>query len=313
MKKKSLFKILVFTPAVLLTACGYGLKEVYTGIPYNSTNFEANYYNVWDKAINHNSGDNNITETKKEIELDYVKDSVFTRLENKSFEEDYMHFKNCEPLNWEEYHYTYDKVAPEEGLAYGPAVALKNVDNSFKYGVKSKLFDGQMFCNGDYQQSRTQVGPSNIGKYNGFGIQFSKECTDSSYFMCNFKCSVVTDKNQNIGYFNTDLKIKLGFYLKNNEGYTYIPVTYVIEKVPTNSGDDHFMPPFSGRLTSYVCFGFKLNDTYLNLSRLAGFSFEYELIDVYKPDTHKTFDPGEDTMFHSIMLYEVSLPHSTWH
>lgn len=316
MKKLSVSKLIILLPTLFLTACGYGLKEIYKGIPYASANFLENYYNVWDKEINYNN-DKSITERKETRTLEDVKDFVFTRLENDDYNDSYNNFKVCEP-NWANYAYTYDKEEPDDGLrqAYGPAVSLGKIDKSFKYGVASKLFDGQMFCNGDYQNSRTQVGSSNKSKYSGFSVKFDKECTYSEYFMMNFKCSIVTDENQNLGFYLSDLTLNLGFYLKNNNGYTYVPVTYDIVDVPTNSGDDHFLPPFSGRLTSYVCFGFKLhsmdNDNLLDLTRLAGVSFEYKLNSVHKK-SGEVFDTTPDNVHHAIMLYEMSLPHSTWH
>lgn len=315
MKKLSVSKVLILLPTLFLTACGYGLKEIYKGVPYASYNFEENYYNVWDKEINYNN-EKSITEKVEARVLDDVKDFVFTRLENSDYEESYTNFKTCES-NWASYAYTYDKDEPEqENLhAYGPAVALGKIDKSFKYGVVSKLFDGQMFCNGDFQNSRTQVG-STSSKYSGFSVKFAKECSYSEYFMMNFKCSVITTENQNLGRYESDLTLRLGFYLRNNNGYTYVPVTYVINDVPTNSGDDHFLPPYSGRLDSYICFGFKLhateNDNLLDLTRLAGISFEYELNKVHKKSGEE-FDTTPDNVMHSIMLYEISLPHSTWH
>ena len=42
MKKSFLFKLLIIAPALIVTSCGYGLKEVYSGIPYNSTNYFEN-------------------------------------------------------------------------------------------------------------------------------------------------------------------------------------------------------------------------------------------------------------------------------
>ena len=311
--KKTISKLILFVPMLVLTSCGYGLKEVYKGIPYASSDFDKNYYDVWKDEINYKSGSSKITKTETERVLEDDKDKVFTKtydVENKV-----NYFKYCEPA-WEKYAYTYDKSEPSEGdkKAYGPAVRLSDVDKSFKYGVSSKLFDGQMFCNGDFQNSRTQVGPSNKGTHNGFGLTFERECSYSEYFMCNFKCSVITDQSQNLGYQTTDLTLKLGFYLKNDTGYTYIPVTYRIKDVPTNSGDDHFLEPYSGRYTSYICFGFKLFDgsqaseSCLNLNRLAGFSFEY----IHNGDSYSDAHAGEN-ISHAVMLYEVSLPHSTWH
>lgn len=316
--KHSASKILLIFPSLVLTSCGYGLKEVYDGIPYNSTNFTENYYMVWDKNIDYRKDNNSITKTEEKRILDYDKDKVFLRMND---DDDYKHYQECEK-NWLTYEYTYDKVEPEvtNKKAYGPAVRLSNQDSSFKYGVSSKLFDGQMFCNGDFQHSRTQVGSTNLGNYGGFAVRFAKECSYYEYFMCNFKCSYVTSLSQNLNFHYSDITLKLGFYLRNEQGFTYVPVEYDIEKVPTNSGDDHFVPPYSGRLSSYICFGFKLHqekdDGLLDLSRLVGISFEYQLNKIWtssNPSTEVDLNPSEYTPYHSIMLYEISLPHSTWH
>ena len=310
-----------------ISACGYGLKEVYKGIPYNSPVFAENYFTSWDKAIDYRKSGNSITKTANERIITKNNDLAFEYLESSLHEDDYKNFQACEPL-WNDYAYVWDKYEPTElgKKAYGPSVSLNKADNSFKEGVRSKLFDGQMFCNGDFQQARVQVGSIASG-YSGFGLQLGKECYSSSYFMLNFKCSLVTDKNQNISRHMTDLKLKLGFYLKNDNGYTYVPVSYTFTGAPTNSGDDHddtwpAETRYRGRINNYVCFGFKLHDDkdtankYLDLSRLAGFSVEYELIDVYKMEGTKRVSyvaPAGETMYHSMMLYEVSLPHSTWH
>ena len=326
MKKHLVFRLLSLSSVLAITACGYGLKEVYDGIPYNSTNFVENYFTTWDKAIDYRKGGNSITETKTERVLSKHNDLVFEYLEDVKHEDDYKNFQKCEP-NWLNYAYVWDRYEPTvlSKKGYGPDVSLNKADNSFKKGVRSKLFDGQMFCNGDFQQARIQVGSTN-STFGGFGIQLEKECFSSSYFMCNFKCSTVTDKNQNLrNSLKTNLKLKIGFYLKNDSGFTYIPTSYVIENAPTNSGDDHSdFPPeesrYRGRIGNYVCFGFKLHDDedkenkYLDLTRLSGISFEYELIDVIDTDTNTSYvPPVGETMYHSIMLYEVSLPHSTWH
>ena len=67
MKKLLPFKIFLFAPALLLSSCGYGVKEVYQGIPYNSSNFVENYYNVWDSSINPYSSDKKIKETAETL------------------------------------------------------------------------------------------------------------------------------------------------------------------------------------------------------------------------------------------------------
>lgn len=338
MKKHLVFKILSLATVLSISACGYGLKEVYDGIPYNSSEFIKNYFTSWDKNIDYRKAGHKITKTANERVLTKENDLAFEYLESSSHEDDYKNFQACEP-DWDMYAYCWDKYEPTElgKKAYGPSISLNNADNSFKEGIRSKLFDGQMFCNGDFQQARVQVG-STSSDYSGFGLQLGKECFSSTYFMMNFKCSTVTDKDQNLqNKLHTNLKLKIGFYLKNDNGYTYVPVSYVVNYAPTNSGDDHYdygpvESRYRGRINNYVCFGFKLHDDddkqnkYLDLSRLAGFSVEYELLDVIetiieydeKGKEINRYDtpylpPEGQTMYHSIMLYEVSLPHSTWH
>lgn len=302
MMKKSLFKIVLIAPSMILTSCGYGLKEVYDGIPYNSPNYVDNYYNVWDSRINPYAQNHKITVTKENHELDDEKDYVFTSIKDPNFRE-------CDS-DWNSYEYTYDKDEPDNGnKAYGPAVCMTKLDDSFKYGVVSKMFDGQMFCNGDFQKSRTQVEPMERGATKGFGVLFSKECNDATYMMLNLKCSVVREDNQNLtmpGGIFSDLKMHIGLYLRNDIGYTYIPISYLLEDVPTNSGDDHSVPPYSGRNHMYVCFGFNLKN--IETNRLIGFSLQYEKVS----DNYSEAHPTEETM-HSIMLYEVSFPKTTWH
>ena len=50
--KLSRYKLLLVFPALALSSCGYGLKQTYKGVPYNSTVFAENYYNVWNNDIN---------------------------------------------------------------------------------------------------------------------------------------------------------------------------------------------------------------------------------------------------------------------
>ena len=303
MKKLLPFKIILFAPALLLSSCGYGVKEVYQGIPYNSSNFVENYYNVWDSSINPYSSDNKIKETAETLELS-DQNKLFYTLNDTNFHE--------LDSGWPTYNYVYDKMEPTDGTkAYGPAVKLSNYDNSFKYGVISKMFDGQMFCNGDFQNARTQVESMNQDEKKGFGVLFSKECNDASYFMMNFKCSVVTESSQNLVSGKSNFELYVSFVLKTDSGYKYVPTKTVVENVPTNSGDDHdeSRPEsvrFTGRNGSYVCFGFSVKE--LNLNRLIGFTVQYKLLS----DTVSVQYPTEKA-YHAIMLYEASFPHTTWH
>lgn len=292
---KSPFKFLLIVPSLLITACGYGLKEIYDGVPYVSGDFFKNYYSEWDNRINPYKDNNQIVEMKEEKEL-ADSDLVFSSTQDTNFA--------FNESNADDYVYYYDIYDPEGEVAnkkpYGPSVKLSNYDDSFRYGVIGKLFDGQMFCNGYYAAARVQVKP---GKGNGFGALFSKECDNASYMMLNFKCSTITEASQNLGVGTSDLKLIISLIYKNNNGYTYQPVTYTLNGVPTNSGDAFNS---AGRFGAYRCFGFSLKDKEIRKDRLIGFTFEYEKLG-------DSFDTVTDEKYHAVMLYEVSFPHTTWH
>ena len=149
--KKLPFKLLLIAPSIILTSCGYGLKEIYNGIPYASGDFMQNYYSVWNDSINPYKT-NKITDKVEERELE-EKDDVFTSFNDTNFDLNEVHA--------DEYVYYYDIAEPEGEVAdkkpYGPAVKLSNYDDSFKYGVVGKLFDGQMFCNGYYANAHLKL------------------------------------------------------------------------------------------------------------------------------------------------------------
>ena len=298
--KKLTFKMLPLIPMLALTACGYGLSEIYSGVPYTSTVFEENYYNIWDATLDYRSNKYAVNEVAGERFLTEQDDLVFTSYESNNF-------KECEP-EWNTYTYNYDKVESDKPN-YGPSVKLSGIDNSFKYGVTSKLFDGQLFCNGDYQNARVQVPQTDYENeiQGGFAMRFAKEmAAGAPYFMLNFKCAMVTKESSNLeSYESSDITLNLGFYVKTSTGIKHIPLKYNIPNAPTNSGDN-----WDTRDQHYVCFGFKLSektgDGYLNLDRLVGFSFEYELNSCTVPI------PDGETPQHAVMLYEVSFPHSSW-
>ena len=301
--KLSSYKFLLLFPALVLSSCGYGLKQTYKGIPYASSDFRLNYYNEWNKDIDPYASGHKITSTDDVIILG-EEHHVFTSFNS-------TEFKNCE-VNWEEYNYKIDleeNRGGEPGILYGQDVKLSKIDDSFKYGVESKLFDGQLFCNSRFEHARVQVAPTNQdpvkeGVQNGFNVLFKKECARASYFMMNLKASVTHEDGNFEGITrdgDSEVKLNINFYVKNDSGYKCVPVTYTINNVKTNMQEDHL---------KYTCFGFKLDKIFDNLesTRIAGFSFQYEKI----KDTYSENNPTEKTL-HAIMLYEVSFPHSTWH
>ena len=288
---KNKFKFLLFAPALLLTACGYGLKEIYPGSVYNSVDYYQNFYRDWSKNINYhedNSKVDNIDATP--YQLDKTDDFVFEKFSDSNF-------AILQP-DYEQYSYPSDIYTPPEGKkSYGQSFALSKAESSFKYGYVSKLFNGQMFCNGNYEIARVQIDES------GFGMEFNKELDKHSYFALNFKASIDyrrDGKNTNIPAHNSSVELIINFYCKtNNQKYHRVPVSYVVDNVKTNASET-----IDG--SNYTFFGFSFSN--IKIDRCVGISIEYKLIN----DDYITAHPNEGWT-HCFLLYELFLPNSTWH
>jgi len=320
-----------------LTACGYSLNELYYGDSYNSPNFADNYYKVWDDDINYKGSKNKITNSNPEtIVLDKATDYVFTK-----FGED--NFNLVEPRH-DDYVYINDfteEITGEDLYPYGPNNNLSDINDSFRYGYMSKLFDGQLFCDGDYEKARVQIDTS------GFGRTFSKELYSSTYFAISFKTSIeyrrIVDvdgqdveidiskwwNGSNVGSLVHDCGINLtiNFYLKNAHGYERVPVSYEIADIPSNGSED----PLTR--ANYILFGFEIGHSVPSLDRCAGISIEYTYTDAYLDNinaqitaknesnaTNAYFNSNESSRHlyggpiqHSVLLYEVLFPTSIWH
>lgn len=297
--KLSRYKLLLLFPALVLSSCGYGLKQTYKGIPYASSVFAENYFNEWNKEINPFSDKNKIVSTSTEMVLG-EEDHTFSSFNSQQF-------RDCE-ANWNTYNYIIDlednRPANDNSILYGQDVKLSAIDDSFKYGVESKLFDGQLFCNGGFENSRVQVEPTNQGEQKGFGLLFKKECARASYFMMNFKACVTREDGSYNGVIKdgkSKIVLHINFYVKGESGYKCVPVSYTLDNVFTNMSEYH---------NNYTCFGFRLDRLFdnLNSTRIAGLSVQYEKVS----DTYSDANPSEKTM-HALWLYEISFPHSSWH
>jgi len=295
MKKLKLKYLGLIVPAILLTSCGYGLSEVVFGDAYNSVNWNENYYRVWDQSIDvHDSEHNKITNTITTV-LDKDNDYVFTSYNDPAF-------AIVEP-NKDNFVYDSDVKGDK---AYGKNNNLSSIDETFKYNVTSKLFDGRMFCGGGYEKVRVQVAPKNnpnekSGLKDGFGRLFKKELKTADYFAMNFKCCVdFKTPSEVILEHKSEIDLKLTFYIKNSNGYTAHEVTYHLANVPTNTGDGN-------RYNDFMFFGFKLHsqqgDEKIDLARCAGMSIQYTFTDPVSTTKN---------LGHSMLVYECLFPHSTW-
>lgn len=288
---KNRFKYLLLAPTLLLSACGYGLKEIYPGTVYISVDYYENFYREWNKEINYHQDGNKVENIAQEpYILDEELDHVFTKFGEENFA--------YNQPDYEKYSYTSDIYEPPEGkLSYGQTFALNKSEPSLKYGYTSKLFNGQMFCNMKYEIARVQIDES------GFGMKFNKEIDHYTYFALNFKASIDYRRDgvsTNIPAHNSKINMLVNFYCKTDSQKLHrIPVSYQIDNVKTNMSET-----FDG--SNYVFFGFDL--TNVKIDRCVGISIEYELLE----DEYIKAHPDEGWT-HCLLLYELFLPNSTWH
>ena len=304
--KNNKHKFILLPIFFALSSCGYGLKEIYPGDAYASGDFQKDYYKVWNEKIDKRSGKCMIIRSET-YELSSDTDYVFTEYDDPNFRlVDRDSFTN---LNYEEDYYPNDENK-YLGTGYGPTKKLSRIDDSFRYGYLSKLYDGQLFCHGRYQYARVQIDES------GFGALFAKETNLNTYFALNFKASYDYTKYEVVDYepygttnvpngILTKVNLKISFYCKEDKGYVQKTFTYPMENIVTNGSE---------RPSSYSFFGFRT--TNYDLSRVAGYSIEFDFdrdditANPMKELKDKNGNPYQ--LDYSLMLYEVFMPGTTW-
>ena len=284
MKKK--LKYLLILPVLGLTSCGYSLGYLVKGNRYISSDFQENYYRDWNAELKNANKASSIDVTEKKItsfndiakvDPNFLVDPSITDVED-----------------------------------YGKSFKMSDVDESFKYGYQSKLFDGRVICGGLYQRSRVQ------SDANGFSVRFAKESNDLNYFALNFKTTTdntvncypvgedqtldeqglegnARDKKQ---FHNSTFTLKIGIYTKENEKIVNHEFTSYMAYLDNQTNNGSF----------YTFFAFDLKE--YNLSRCVGFSISYDNLSDELIDWNK--NKGVD-ITHALFVYEAFLPYTVWH
>ncbi|MDR0934911.1 MAG: hypothetical protein LBM03_01225 [Erysipelotrichaceae bacterium] len=280
----------------VLSSCGYGLREIYTGDAYNSPIFGENYYRHYDEAINPNI-DNQITETV-ELRLTDLGTAYATNYADAYILDEQIPapgevgettVNGVQKLTYADYE---DKDNPNSiGKKYGATKRMSLVDPIFSKGYVSKLFDGQMFCNGYYQLARVQIDEG------GFGATFEKELVDQtgSYFALNFKAADnnILNPDEAITGHISRINIHISFFLRNSKGYKEIKVS-------------HEMDAYANPSEMYVNYNFlAFSLERIDITRCAGIGISYDLLD---DDMYN----GNEDIEHSLMLYEMMIPYAIW-
>ena len=306
---------LVYIPFVFaLSSCGFGLKEYYRGDAYVSGDFQKDYYEIWNEKIDVRSGKSLVKSTET-YALDASQDYVFTEYDDPNFR--LVDSSSAKSLTYEDDYYPNDENK-YLNKGFGPTKKCSRLDDSFRYGYLSKLFDGQMFCHSRYQYARVQI------KESGFGALFNKETNLDTYFALNFKASYDYTKYEEVDFLpyyegashvpaipnvpngiKSAVNLKISFFCKEDKGYVKKTFTYPVSDIVTNGSENPAI---------YTFFGFSCRR--YSLSRVAGFSIEFDFdrddINANPMKELKDKKGNPYALDYSLMLYEVFMPNTTW-
>ena len=287
-------KYLTLLPLVTVISCGHSVDYLVPGNKYNSPIFQENYYRHWDSEL----------KNAKKVETKDVSNTCITS---------YKYLDKIDP-NF------VLAGAPSSAEEYGVEYKMSGVDDSFRYGYQSKLFDGQMVCGAQdghmeyaYQLGRVQIDNK------GFSIRFAKESNSLHYFAMQFKattdntkrCYIVNTETLNSSdtdlYHSSSVDLTITLYVKTNNGIVGHPYLSTITfNGTTNNGH------------SYKFYAFDLQEE--KLSRLIGVSVQYTVDDdlinwnQYMDETHAE-DPEYQkigNIDYALFLYEMFFPYTSW-
>ena len=246
-------KFLLLLPLIALTSCGAKMNLVASSKLDHSGIWKDNYYYSFNKEL--------FDKDIEEVSLNKEKDLVFLSPFDTNFT------KNAPDASSFDY---YNDLYKD---SYFQKNKLGVYDQNAREGFTSKLFDGQLFCYGNYEKARVQI------KEEGFSSGFSKHLDSADYLYLNFKSSLDFKQHSPKTHLSS---INLNIYLFGDTNYKF---SYQINNIITNDGD------------AYVFYGFSLKD--YDLKNTKEFAITYTLInDTYIDETHEDID-------YALLLYEL--------
>ena len=268
--------------ALALTSCNK-TNLLYDANAYNSPIFDKNYYTEWEdiKEI-----DKKIS--KSNTRSDIVTDFFCSDLTEKD-EKIKIGGETITKYNW----------AGDKSKQFGYNNNLSKIEKKFSYGITSKLFDGRVRCEQQYQKSRVQLNDS------GFAMYFPKLLVSHKYLglACRGGTNYYESKKPNFSHSDLDIDFTWSFYIHLPDG-EYQKVEYKIKgaKIPVDNNGNTAFINFVPR------YGIE------ELQGAAAMSLTWESHDSRIPSDLTTNYKSTTKKHHlALMLYEVFIGDSVWH
>lgn len=189
----------------------------------------------------------------------------------------------------------------QKNPSFGRYYSMGRIDDSFKEGYLSKLYNGQLYCDGYHSLAFVCLENS------GFTSLYSKEMISGDYFLMSFRGG--SDYVGGRGHNQNEPRISafdlsVDFYYRNGNKYDYVTVTSKQAITETDHGGE-----------GTTMFGFRFSDIGLDPKGIAGIGIHYDNFeDRFSSCTGKiasTMPKATDYQF-GLLLYEVMFPGSSW-
>ena len=187
------------------------------------------------------------------------------------------------------------------GKSFGRSKCLATTDESFKSGYLSKIYDGQMYCEGYHSRALVAL------DQNGYSAFFPKTLDTGDYFLMSFRggSNDDTGSNHNAGSPRiSSFDLSLDFYYRDSEGYRKVTVVSDDVIVETDNGGE-----------GCTFFGFKFSEIGVDPKGILGMGLRYN--DFQDPQyafaSEETCNQKEPKQYSwGLLVYELMFPDSTW-
>lgn len=299
-------KYLLLLPLTAIVSCGYSTSYLVEGNKYVSPVFKENYYTHWDDEL----------KTARKVSVVDVSEEAY--IHSYPFSQGTSRLDGFSVIDPN----YIDSPIMED---YGADNKMSGVDESFRYGYQSKMFDGQMVCgaqngkdgtNGSvdysYEKGRVQI------KESGFSIRFSKESDKLHYFAMQFKAS--TDYKRKWYLINgNEYEVQNGNALRHQSKFDLIVTLYKKDNHDIVGYPFKINIEFSESTTNngsyYKFLAFNLEQ--YDISRLIGASViftvkEDALIDYNLTKEIPASERPSYAEDYALFLYEMFFPYTSW-
>lgn len=182
---------------------------------------------------------------------------------------------------------------PLVGTVYGQTKKLAHAHPSFRKGYLSKLYNGQVKCDGWSNYSMVLIDKE------GYGTRFPRTLQQASYF--GFVARGASDSTDSGKGRVITVDITVSFYKRASDGVTLSGKAFRLDDVKLQAN-------FSSEFTSFI--GFSFEDIGYDPTGIAAMSIRYDLVD---DPLGGTDDFSREGGIHTgLGLLEVMFPDSIW-